>query len=165
MRVGKQYGEIFDHHFVEFEYADGCRMFSQCRHSDTCWGSVSEHAQGTKGTATMDSRGVYEIATGKDTWRFPGKSGNPYQIEHDDLFASIRAGKPINEGEFGALSSMTAILGRLCTYSGQMIAWETALNSNVSLQPKQYDFKTDPPVMPNSDGTYAVAMPGLTKVV
>ena len=88
-----------------------------------------------------------------------------YQNEHNELFASIRAGKPINEAEFGAYSSMTSILGRMCTYSGQMIEWDTALNSNVSLQPKEYNFKTDPPVMPDADGWYAVAVPGLTKVV
>lgn len=162
VRVGKQWGEIFDHHFVEFEYADGTRMFSQCRHIEGCWSSVSEHVQGTKGFA--DISGGHIKSTGED-WRFKGRSGDPYQVEHDDLQASIRAGKPINEAEFGALSSMTSILGRMCTYSGQMIDWNTALNSNVNLQPKEYNFKTDPPVMPNDQGWYAVAVPGLTKVV
>ena len=122
----------------------------------------------TEGLAVI-SDGV--IKTGKDEgakseeWRYKGKSGNPYQIEHDDLFASIRASKPINEGENGALSTMTAIFGRLCTYSGKMIDWKDALASNVSLQPKVYDFKMDPPVMPNPDGTYAVAVPGMSHVV
>jgi hypothetical protein len=60
---------------------------------------------------------------------------------------------------------MTSILGRMCTYSGQMIEWEKALASEVSLQPKEYNFKTDPPVMPNADGYYAIAVPGLSKVV
>ena len=87
------------------------------------------------------------------------------QVEHDDLFASIRAGKPINEGEYGATSSMTAILGRLATYSGKMIEWSDALASKMSLQPQEYNFKTNPPVMPNPDGSYAIAVPGLTKVV
>jgi len=168
VRTGKEYGEIYDHHYVEFEYADGTRMFSQCRHIEHCFKSVSEHVQGTKGLAVIND-GV--IKTGKneraksEDWRYKGKSGNPYQIEHDDLFASIRAGKPYNEGEYGALSTMTAIFGRLCTYSGKMIEWEDALASNVSLQPKEYNFKMDPPVMPNSDGTYAVAMPGISHVV
>ena len=40
VRKGKEYGEIFDHHAVEFEYADGSRMFSQCRHIPNCWNSV-----------------------------------------------------------------------------------------------------------------------------
>ena len=162
VRVGKQWGEIFDHHYVEFEYADGTRLFSQCRHIEGCWSSVSEHVQGTKGSSDISSGHIK--AAGED-WRFKGKSGDPYQVEHDDLQASIRAGKPINEAEFGALSSMTSILGRMCTYSGQMIDWTTALNSTVSLQPKEYNFKTDPPVMPSADGWYAIAVPGLTKVV
>ena len=162
VRNGKQWGEIFDHHYVEFEYADGSRMFSQCRHIENCWSSVSEHVQGTKGVADISSG---SIKSPSDTWRFKSKSSDPYQVEHDDLFASIRAGKPINEGEYGAKSSMTSILGRMCTYSGQMIDWETALASNVSLQPKEYNFKTDPPVMPNAEGYYAIAVPGLSKVV
>jgi predicted dehydrogenase len=161
VRVGKQWGEIYDHHYVEFEYADGSRMFSQCRHIEGCWSAVEEHVQGTKGSANISGGHI----KGAEDWRFKGRSGNPYQVEHDDLQASIRAGKPINEAEFGALSSMTSILGRMCTYSGQMIDWETALNSKISLQPKEYNFKTDPPVMPNSDGWYAVAVPGLAKVV
>ena len=162
VRNGKQWGEIFDHHYVEFEYADGSRMFSQCRHIENCWSSVSEHVQGTKGQADISSG---SIKSASDAWRYKGKSSDPYQVEHDDLFASIRAGKPINEAEFGAYSSMTAILGRMCTYSGQMIDWDKALASEVSLQPKEYNFKTDPPVMPNSDGYYAIAVPGLSKVV
>ncbi|HEY3964378.1 MAG TPA: Gfo/Idh/MocA family oxidoreductase [Planctomycetaceae bacterium] len=163
VRIGKQAGEIFDHHFVEFEYADGTRMFSQCRHIEGCWSSVSEHVLGTKGLCDISSGHIK--AAGQDDWRFRGRSGNPYQVEHDDLQASIRAGKPINEAENGAKSSMTSILGRMCTYSGQMIEWNTALNSNINLQPKEYNFKTDPPVMPNAEGGYTIAVPGLTKVV
>ena len=162
VRVGKQYGEIFDHHYVEFEYADGSRMFSQCRHIEHCWESVSEHVQGTKGYADI---GGGMINTGGEPWRYKGPKADPYQVEHDDLFASIRDGKPINEGEFGALSSMTSILGRMCTYSGKMINWSDALASNISLQPKEYNFQTDAPVMPLADGSYPIAVPGLSKVV
>ncbi len=167
-RAGKEYGEIYDHHYVEFEYADGTRMFSQCRHMENCWSNVSEHVQGTKGLANIGD-GV--IKSGKDEnskkeeWRYKGRGVNPYQVEHDDLFASIRAGKPINEGEYGATSSMTAILGRLCTYSGKMIAWDDALKSEISLQPKEYSFHANPPIMPKDDGSYAVAIPGQSRVV
>ncbi|MBS0266560.1 MAG: Gfo/Idh/MocA family oxidoreductase [Planctomycetes bacterium] len=161
VRVSNKAGEIYDHHFVEFEYADGSRMFSQCRHIEGCWSSVSEHVQGEKGHADISAGHI----KGAEDWRFRGRGGNPYQVEHDDLQASIRAGKPINEAEFGALSSMTSILGRMCTYSGQMIEWEAALNSNISLQPKEYNFKTAPPVLPREDGSYAIAVPGLTKTV
>jgi myo-inositol 2-dehydrogenase / D-chiro-inositol 1-dehydrogenase len=162
VRVGKQWGEIYDHHYVEYEYADGSRMFSQCRHIEGCWSSVSEHVRGTKGSADISSG---QIKAGSEDWRYRGKSGNPYQVEHDDLQASIRAGKPINEAEFGALSSMTSILGRLCTYSGQAIEWDAAYNSNVNLQPKEYNFKAQAPVLPDENGWYKIAVPGVTKVI
>jgi len=162
VRVGKDYGEIFDHHDVEFEYADGSRMFSQCRHIPNTWSSVSEHVQGTKGTADISA---YSIK-GPDEWRFNKKGKkDPYQVEHDDLFASIRAGNPINEGENGALSTMTSIFGRMATYSGKVVKWDEALASNLSLAPKEYDFKANPPVLPGSDGMYAAAVPGVSRVI
>src|SRR5205807_2503774 len=94
VRNGKQWGEIYDHHYVEFEYADGSRMFSQCRHIENCWSSVSEHVQGTKGQADI-SAGTMTLKSGSLPWTWQSKAprGNPYQVEHDDLQASIRAGK------------------------------------------------------------------------
>ncbi|MGQ0633480.1 MAG: Gfo/Idh/MocA family protein [Planctomycetaceae bacterium] len=166
VRTGKEFGQIFDHHSVEFEYADGARMFSQCRQIDQCWGQVSEHVQGSKGRASLESsKHFFEIVGGKDVWKYPGKSPNPYQVEHDDLFASIRSGNPINEAEYSAMSTMTAILGRLATYSGKVVTMDEALASKISLQPKEYNFQTDPPVLPNADGSYPVAVPGMTSVV
>lgn len=164
VRKGKDYGETFDHHYVEFEYADGSRMYSQCRHIPGCWNSVSEHVHGTKGHANI---GGYDIVvTGGDRWRHRGRGdGNPYQVEHDDLFESIRKGEPLNEAEFGAKSSMTAILGRMCTYSGNEIKWDDAINSNVSLFPRDTGFDATPPVLPAEDGLYPRAVPGVTKVV
>ncbi|MBX7073500.1 MAG: Gfo/Idh/MocA family oxidoreductase [Pirellulales bacterium] len=156
VRTGADFGEIYDHHAVEFEYDDGSRMFSYCRHIPGCWDSVTEHVHGTKGTADI-SAGVIKTKDEKP-WRYRGEGHNPYQTEHDDLFASIRAGAPLNEGEMGAMSTMTAILGRMCTYSGKMLRWEDALNSQISLAPAEYAFNASPPVP-------AVAVPGQTKVV
>jgi len=156
VRKGKDTGEIFDHHAVEFEYADGTRMFSYCRHIPGCWDSVTEHVIGTNGTSDI-SASVIRPKSG-DAWKYRGKRGNPYQIEHDDLFASIREGKPLNEGEMGALSSMTAILGRLATYSGKLLKFEEALASNINLAPAEYDWNASPPV-PH------VAVPGQTQVI
>jgi predicted dehydrogenase len=156
VRKGDDYGEIYDHHAVEFEYADGSRMFSFCRHIPNCWNSVSEHCQGTKGHA--DISGATIIVSGQEPWKYRGPNSNPYQQEHDDLFASIRAGSPLNEGEIGALSSMTAILGRMATYSGKMIRWDDAIASNVNLAPKDYSFDATPP-------TPSVAVPGVTEVL
>ncbi|MEX0936974.1 MAG: Gfo/Idh/MocA family oxidoreductase [Pirellulales bacterium] len=161
VRTGKEYGEIFDHHFVEFTYEDGSKMMSQCRHIPGCWNSVSEHAHGTKGTANI-SGGRIE---GEDSWRFRGQSPNPYQVEHDDLFASIRNGTPLNEAEYGATSTMTSILGRMATYSGQEISWDDAINSEISLAPEKYAFDATAPVLPDDNGFYPVPVPGETKVI
>ena len=155
VRTGAEYGEIYDHHAVEFEYPDGSRMFSYCRHIPGCWDSVAEYAHGSKGTADISGA---RIESGGDKWHYRGENPNPYQVEHDDLIASIRSGNPLNEGENGAHSSMTAILGRLCTYSGKMISWDEAINSEISLAPKHYAFDAAPP-------TPLIAVPGQTQVV
>jgi len=163
VRKGKDYGETFDHHAVEFEFADGTRMFSQCRHIPGCWNSVSEHVHGTKGTANIGAGQIRP--TGGDAWRYRGATPDPYQVEHDDLFASIRAGNPINEAEAGAKSSMTAILGRLATYSGKEVTWDQALNSQINLAPEEFSFNATPKSVPDANGLYPLAVPGISKVV
>jgi myo-inositol 2-dehydrogenase / D-chiro-inositol 1-dehydrogenase len=164
VRKGLDYGEIFDHHAVEFEYADGTRCASQCRHIPGCWDDVSEHFVGTKGTAEFRDPST-AIIRGASAWHWRGKGVDAYQQEHDDLFAAIRDDKPYNEAEYGATSTMTAILGRMCTYSGKQIEWEEALNSKISLFPDKLAWDADPKVMPDADGLYQVAMPGRTVVV
>jgi predicted dehydrogenase len=164
VRNAKRHGQIFDHHFVEFEYADGSRMMSQCRQIPGCWPSVSEHAHGTKGSADLDAGRNAFVLKGTNPWRFPSKEKgvNPYQQEHDDLFDAIRNNKPYNEAESAALSTMTGILGRMCTYSGQKIDWEEAFDSQEALVPASCTWETKPPVTPDSEGWYPVAKPGKT---
>lgn len=163
VRTSKDFGEIFDHHAVEFEYEDGSRMYSQCRQQPGCWNSVSEHVQGTKGTCDIAD---FLIKSGTSSWKFKGKSKDPYQQEHDDLFASIRSGNPINEGEYGALSSMTAIFGRMATYSGKELFWKDAIASNLQLANLKFEsFSDEAPVKPREDGTYAIPVPGITRVI
>jgi myo-inositol 2-dehydrogenase/D-chiro-inositol 1-dehydrogenase len=164
VRKGADYGETFDHHCVEFEYDDGTRMFSQCRHIPGCWNSVTEFATGTKGQANI-AGGSFTDLQNKETWQTSyGRSSrskkykDPYQVEHDDLFASIRSGNPLNEGEYGAMSSMTAILGRMATYSGKEITMEKALNSQIALVPSEFGWDVSPPVASR-------AVPGQTQVV
>ena len=167
VRNGKRHGQIFDHHIVEFEYADGTRMFSQCRQIPGCWPNVSEHALGTKGSADlMAGRNGFAIK-GATSWRYPKAQSlkDPYQQEHDDLFDAIRNDKPYNEAESGALSTMTGILGRMCTYSGQQISWDDAINSKIELLPKAFSWDAPPPVLPDANGWYPVAMPGRTVTV
>ena len=161
VRTGKEHGEIFDHHAVQYEYEDGTYMFSQCRHIRGCWNSVTEHAHGSKGYANVSGG---RIEAGGKKWRFRAKAKNPYQKEHDDLFAAIRDDEKYNEGEYGATSTMIAIMGRMATYSGDTITWDKALNKGRNIMPKNFAFDADPPVKPNADGYYPVPVPGVTNV-
>jgi myo-inositol 2-dehydrogenase / D-chiro-inositol 1-dehydrogenase len=164
VRTAKEYGEIFDHHAVEFFYADGSVAFSQCRHIRGCWSSVSEHAVGTKGSVDIGGHSIK--GSDGNAWRYKGgKDVDPYQQEHIDLFAAIRSNTEYSEAVNGAKSTMTAILGRMATYSGVEIAWDDALNSKINLMPDSYTWDTKPKTLPDPDGFYKVAIPGTTKVV
>ena len=165
VRTGKEHGEIFDHHFIEFEYANGARMFSQCRHIKGCMNRVSEAFQGTSGFAPKP--GVIQTATGYKMWEHRGKNDpNPYQVEHDELFAAIANGEyKFEDATNGAKSTMTSILGRMASYSGQIIEWDDAMKSDLSIMPEKFAWDADPPVMPGKDGFYPIPTPGKTKVL
>ena len=162
VRKGLDYGEIFDHHFVEFEYANGARLTSQCRHIKGCWNKVSEHAAGSKGTADISSF-VLRVK-GQADWAWRQQSKDPQQIEHDALFDAIRNNKPLNDAELGAKSTMTAILGRMATYSGQMVEWDEALNSQVNLFPDKLAWDALPKSLPDANGLYKLPVPGKYEV-
>jgi myo-inositol 2-dehydrogenase/D-chiro-inositol 1-dehydrogenase len=163
VRTGLDHGEIFDHHMLEYTYADGTKMLSQCRHIKGAWSSVSEHAHGTRGVANV-SGGRIESEGGWD-WRFSGDNPDAYQVENDDLFAAIRKDTPYNEAVWGAKSTMTAILGRMATYSGQVVSWDDAINSEIALVPAAYAWDANPPSMPDQDGRYPIPTPGMTQSV
>lgn len=165
MRVGKEYGDIYDHHLVEFTYADGLKMHSQCRQIPNCWNQVGESLQGTRGTLNMAVAASIQV-DGATTWRSkrsPGGKKGAYQIEHDVLFDAIRNDKPHHEAEYGALSTMTGVLGRMATYSGQVVSWQRAFGSDQRLTIDAEQWDAVPPVTPREDGSYAVAIPGVTK--
>lgn len=166
VRNGKDHGQIFDHHFVEFTYPNGAVISSQCRHQPGTMSRVDEVLQGTKGNIYVSGNGNGHIKkyNGSVIYDHRGKSDpNPYQVEHDELFASIRSGKVINDIEYGAKSTMTAILGRMATYSGQLIKWEDAMGSNMELVPDNLDWNSQAPVIPDEEGNYPVPVPGKTK--
>ena len=164
VRKGKNHGEIFDHHYVEFQYADGSVLNSQCRHIPGTMSRVDELLIGTKGRIQCGAANILD-AKGKVIYQFDKKTDNyPFQTEHDELFAAIAKGEyKFADAENGAKSTMTTILGRMATYSGQVIEWDQAINSGIDLQPKVYDWNALPPVTPNDEGYYAVAIPGVTK--
>jgi predicted dehydrogenase len=161
VRTGKEYGEIFDHHAVEYTFADGTKMFSQCRHMEGCDSEVREHAHGTKGTLDIDDGANGGIITTKDgTWSSKAKKVDNHHQEHHDLFAALRDGRIYNEVQYGAESTLTSILGRMATYSGQTVKWDDALARGIDLSPQSYDFTATPPVVPGKDGFYPVPVPG-----
>jgi predicted dehydrogenase len=163
-RNGREHGEIFDHHFVEYTYADGTKMFSQCRQIPGCWNTVSEHVHGTEGVAELSpARG--RIAARGDDWSMRRAKANPYQVEHDVLFDRVRNDKRHNEAEYAAHSTMTAILGRMATYSGKVVTWDEAMRSERALVPDRYAWDGTPPVVPDENGEYPCAMPGATEPV
>lgn len=164
VRRGKDHGEIFDHHYVEFHYADGSILNSQCRHIPKTMSKVDELLIGTKGKIQAGWANIIDHK-GSVLYQFDRKTeNNPYQTEHDELFAAIAKGEyKFADAENGAKSSMTSILGRMATYSGQVVSWDAAINSGLNLQPKAYAFDAQPPVLPGADGFYAVAKPGVTR--
>ena len=165
VRKGVDHGQIYDHHSVEYTYANGHKMFSQCRHIQGCWNSVSEHVHGANGSG--DCSGKLFDADGKMTWDFGRGGGGGHQEEHHHLFADLRAGRLPNEAYYGAMSSMTSVLGRLATYSGKKVSMEDALNSDVIVSPveKFTSYEDTPPVVPDENGHYPIPVPGKEKVV
>ena len=151
----KKYGNIFDHHSVIFEYANGVKLFSFCRQMEKCPGDVSDHIMGTKGSAHLMQHRIEK--GGKTAWAYRGPEPNMYDQEHLELFAAIRAGKVLNDLEAAAYSSMMAVLGRMATYTGQKITWEKALGSKEVLGPAKYEWG------PASEAP--VAVPGVTKFI
>ncbi len=163
VRKGKDYGEIFDHHYVEFHYGDGTMLNSQCRHQKGTMSKVDEYVGGTKGRVYFDEARITDLK-GKLIYQFDKKNENqPYQAEHDELFGAVAKGEyKFWDAERGAKSTMTSILGRMATYSGQVIDWDKAIHSGINIHPEEYAWDAKMPVVPNNEGLYASAIPGVT---
>ena len=151
-------GNIYDHMEVNYEYAQGVRAFLGCRQQTGCYSETADYLLGEEGIATIGKgrRGGPEISAGGETWRYDGPSLDMYQVEHNELFASIRKGQPINDGIRMCSSTMMAIMGRMAAYTGQEITWEQALNSQDRLVPEHLDWNMKLEIAP-------MAMPGRTK--
>ena len=165
VRKGKDHGEIYDHHYVEFHYADGSILNSQCRHIPGTMSKVDELISGTKGKIFCGAANIKDH-TGKVLFQFDKQANkdDPYQTEHDELFAAIAKGEyKFADAENGAKSTMTSILGRMATYSGQVMDWDKTLASGISIMPKTFEWNAMPPIVPDEDGRYPIAMPGKTK--
>lgn len=157
-RVEEKFGNIYDHFAVEFDFASGIKGYNFCRQQDGCASKNSVEIIGSEGTAFYQGN-VHKIS-GKNNWEYQGEKKDMYQVQHNELFASIRAGKPMNDGEMMANSTMLGIMARMAAYSGQNITWEQAMNSSQVLGPDFYQYSWDLkwPVSPP-------AIPGVTKVL
>jgi predicted dehydrogenase len=156
VRTGQEFGNIFDHFAVEYEYPNGARVMSMCRQTAGCTENVSERVVGTMGFAYTDGANGY--IKGTNTFAIDKESPNPYVQEHADLIASIRKGEPLNEGKRVAESTLTAIMGRMSAYTGRALSWDWVMNSSkLDLSPPRYEFG-DLAVAP-------VAVPGRTELV
>ena len=156
VRTDERYGNIYDHFNVVYEWANGVKAFARCRHWNNCENEVEDYIFGTEGRVDVMAHKIYDH-DGKLIWQHEGPGGDMYQIEHDELFASIRNGNPINNGEDMCNSTLLAIAGRMSAYTGQKLSWQDALNSKEDLTPATYEW-VDVPVPP-------VAIPGRTKFV
>jgi predicted dehydrogenase len=158
---GQIYGDVFDHHGVIYQYANGTRLYAFCRTQKECHEDVSDWIFGTKGRASLLN---YKIE-GQTQWDYPGPFLNPYKEEHKAFFAAIRSGTPINSGSYMANSTMVAVLGQMVCYTGRQLGWKKAYDADFAFEPRQCDFNTEPPVKPGPDGLYPVAVPGKTHLI
>jgi hypothetical protein len=153
VRTEEKWGNIFDHHAVVYEYDNGVKLFAFCRQQDGTSTDTEDYFLGTRGRCEV----LRHCITGPINWTYSGPKPNMYGVEHVELFASIRAGKPLYNGDYMATSTMLAILGRMATYTGRAITWKQAIESKEDLSPAKYEWcELEAP---------AVARPGVTKFV
>ncbi|MGL6094707.1 MAG: Gfo/Idh/MocA family protein [Fimbriiglobus sp.] len=153
-RTDPKWGNIYDHFSVVYEYTNGAKVFLQCRQTNGCQSLVTDEVIGTKGTAQLMTDSV---SAGGVRWKYEGDVPNMYDVEHVELIASIRAGKPMNDGVRSGLSTLMGIMGREAAYSGRKITWKEMLESKQSLVPTEFAWGPHP-VPP-------VAVPGKYKFV
>lgn len=152
-------GNIYDHIEVNYEWENGVRGFMAQRQITGCYGENRDYIFGSKGNAYVGRRGSAPVEiTGETPWKYSGPTPDMYQVEHDEFFASIRSGTPINDGDRMCTSTMMGIMGRMAAYTGLEITWEQALNSQERLVPENLRWDMKLPVEP-------IAQPGRKKFV
>lgn len=154
VRTAPKFGNVYDHFATVYEWADGTRGYSSCRQQNNCWRNVNEYVLGTEGSCRVFQKEI----TGKKSWKYEGKARDMYQAEHDEMFAALRAGQRIDNGDYMCKSTLMAIMGRMAAYTGKQVTWEEALNSKEILVPKDVRLDAVPPEV-------VVAVPGITKFV
>ncbi len=159
--VEPQYGDVFDHQAIVREHANGVRIFGFCRDIPGCYGNNSNVIFGTKGRAFSPSRCSIE---GAKPWRYKGPKPSMYDVEHKELFEAVRAGKPVNNGDYMCLCAELGILSQMAAYTGQEVTWEQLQKAKFSYSLPRYGWDVTPPVKPGPNGQYPAALPGITKL-
>lgn len=153
-------GDVFDHHSVVYDYDSGVKIYALCRTQDDCHNGVSDIIMGTKGRCDLLR---YSI-TGETNWQYDGPRGGGHARVQQAMIQGIRSGNHV-VSEYMADSTMTAILGQMACYSGKRIACDEACRSSFTFGPKNGNFETPPPKVPDANGSYPVAVPGQTNVL
>ena len=164
-RTEAQFGDIFDHHAVVYEYADSIRYYAFTRQQRNCHDENSKIVFGTQAKLVSQHNWEIQDLSGKVIWKPERDPRDPELNCFEEMFAAMRAGPPINDGLSMARSTMHAILGRMATHGGQRVTWDEALASDLHLAPQAYTFDADPPVLPDAEGNYPFPVPGLTRVL
>ncbi len=151
-----KFGDQFDHQAVIFEYDNGVRVFGFTRDQADCHRDTNDYIFGTKGRCNLLN---YRIE-GETNWRYEKPRENMYDLEHAELFQSIRESKPINNGHYMCLSSALGIAAQIACYTGAVLTWEDVMNSKRSFTLPRYGWDVEPPVKPGPDGRYPTAMQG-----
>ncbi|HWI59212.1 MAG TPA: Gfo/Idh/MocA family oxidoreductase [Bacillota bacterium] len=154
--VEPKYGDQLDHQAVVFEYPNGVRVYGFTRDQTDCYVDVSDYIIGTRGRCDLLKHRI----EGVNNWSYEGPKPSMYDVEHKELFEAIRAGKPINNGNYMCLSTKLAIAAQMATYSGQAIPWEQVESSKRSFALERYSWQAEPPVKPDLNGRYPTAMQG-----
>jgi predicted dehydrogenase len=157
-------GDVFDHHSVTYQYASGVRVYAFCRTTLDCFNEVTSSYFGTKGVA-------YPMAgriTGEKPWKFTGQQEPATMVEHRELLKSVRAGKPLNCGDYMTRSTLVGIMGQMSCYSGKEITWEQVSKSDYFIPPKPdaCTWDMEAPTKADANGVYPVCfMPGVSRNV
>ncbi|MHC4563880.1 MAG: Gfo/Idh/MocA family protein [Planctomycetota bacterium] len=156
------YGDVFDHHSVVYEFPNGVPVYAFCRTTTGCYNDSSSTVLGSKGKASITGSRIW----GQTNWRYTERC-NPYQVEHDVLFAAIRSGEPVNNGQYMVPSTMITVMGQISCYTGKEVTWDQINKSDYYYPPKPEDCHDgmEPPVKAGPNGSYPVPKPGRTEMI
>ena len=101
-RTDPKYGNIYDHFSVVYEYPNNVRGYHHCRH----WVKTDPGSRTTSWVPRAWPTSSAMRSPARTSGAIAVPRTNMYQVEHDEMFAAIRAGKPINNGEAAAHSTL-----------------------------------------------------------